>query len=701
MRFLWTLLLLCWPLSLTAQGTASLVADSVLVVGETQLIATGNVQAFYAGASLSASRITYDRPSDRLIIEGPIFLREANGDILTADRAELDPRFENGLLRGARLVLDQQVQLAANQISRVEDGRYSALTRTVATSCQVCGTRAPLWEIRAESVIHDTEARQLYFEDASLLVRGVPVFWLPRMRLPDPTLDRATGFLTPSIPTTNALGIGIKLPYFIRLGDRADLTLTPYVSAFTNTLEARYRQAYLRGDIEIRGAVSRDDLRPDETRSYIEATGRFDLGRDVRLSFGAEAVSDPAYLSDYGYSEADRLVSGLQVVRVDGNDLFFAQGNAYTSLRDGEVDSSLPPVVLSFGVERRIVPVSLGGVLTLGVSGDALTRDFDLNPDDARDMARLGLMAAYRTDWIAPAGLVATVDADLRLDYYGVNDDPLAESGWRLGPSAALTLRWPLVRAQAGGVVQVIEPVVSLGFSDSLGIAPPNEDARLAELDEGNLFALTRAPGQDAREVGTRLSAGIGWTRTAPGGEVASLSFGRILQSEAQPAYSLESGLSSATSDWLLSAGLDTAGGFGVDLRTLFDETGTFNKTETRLDWTNDRIGLAAAYLWLPADPSRDRDGPASEWRIDATAQVTPNWAISADGRYDVAADQLARAGIGVGWQNECVTVDLSAERRYSSFADTEPTTSYNLTINLTGFSTGRSSAGPTGQCRD
>lgn len=701
MRVLWFLALLFLPLAASAQGTASLVADSVTISGDSQLVASGNVQAFYAGATLSASQITYDGSSDRLIIEGPIFLREANGNILTADRAELDPRFETGLLRGARLVLDQQLQLAANQISRVEGGRYSALTRTVATSCQVCGTRAPLWEIRAESVIHDTQERQLYFEDASLHIRGVPIFWLPRMRLPDPTLDRSTGFLVPSIPTTNNLGIGIKFPYFIRIGDRRDLTITPYVSASTNTIEARYRQAYLRGDIEINANVSRDDLLPDTWRSYFEANGRFDLGRDFKLTFGAEAVSDPDYSSEYGYSERDRLASGVRVVRTDDDELFFADGNYYASLRDGEVDSALPPLVLNFGYERRIEPALIGGVFTWGASADALNRDFDANPDDARDMLRFGAMAGWERQWVAPIGIVANVDGEIRMDYYGISDDPASESGWRFGPAAAVTLRWPFVRASAGGVHQVIEPVVSLGWSDSIGIEPPNEDGLLAELDEGNLFALSRTPGEDAREIGTRVSAGVSWTRTGPQGESASLGFGRVYQSQSQPAYSPASGQATATSDWLLTAGLETPGGFGFDLRTLFDDQLSFNKTETRIDWQNQYIGLAAAYLWLPADPSRDRDAPASEWRFDAKAQVTPNWALSADARYDVGADQLARAGLGVGWQNECVTVDLSAERRYSSFTDTDPTTSYGLTINLTGFSTGRSNAGPTGQCRN
>jgi len=118
--------------------------------------------------------------------------------------------------------LDQQLQLAAHQINRAE-GRYSQLYKVAVTSCHVCDDRPPLWSIRAERVVHDTEERQLYFTNATLRLRDTPIFWLPRMRLPDPSLTRATGFLIPSLRTTDQLGTGLKTPYFIRLGDHRDV----------------------------------------------------------------------------------------------------------------------------------------------------------------------------------------------------------------------------------------------------------------------------------------------------------------------------------------------------------------------------------------------------------------------------------------------------------------------------------------------
>ncbi|MEP4639725.1 MAG: LPS-assembly protein LptD, partial [Yoonia sp.] len=109
MRALLTCLFLLLPVTATAQGVATLVADNVSVEGNSRLIAQGNIEVFYDDTRLSARRIVYDQTGDQLTIDGPIFIQTADGEILTANRATLDPQLENGMLRGARLVLDQQL----------------------------------------------------------------------------------------------------------------------------------------------------------------------------------------------------------------------------------------------------------------------------------------------------------------------------------------------------------------------------------------------------------------------------------------------------------------------------------------------------------------------------------------------------------------------------------------------------------------
>ncbi|WP_019953755.1 LPS-assembly protein LptD [Yoonia vestfoldensis] len=697
MRWLLVILMLL-PQVLRAQTAATLVADNVTLNAEDQLIATGNVVVFFEGTRLSASQIVYDRASDRLLMTGPLVVQDAEGGVLIADSADLDPRLENGILLGARLVLDQQLQLAANQINR-EDGRYLQLYRTTASSCQVCGNRPPLWEIRAERVVHDTLEKQLYFENATFRVRGVPVFWLPAMRLPDPTLARATGFLIPRQNNTSQLGSGIKLPYFITLGDHADVTLTPYVSPQTRTLEILFRRAFANGSVRINGAVSDDSLQ-DDIRSYLFANGNFRLANAYQLNFNVETVSDKAYLLDYSYADKDRLESTLSLVRVTDNSLNELRFSYFQTLRDDEPNASLPPIIGEARHEVRLQP-RFGGTLGYAASVDTAYRPDSTDGDAGRDVTRAGARADWRRDWILAGGIVATAQGGLRGDIYSVsNDSTFAGTDLRIVPSAMATLRWPWVRHAAGRANHLLEPTVTLSWADVYGGTPPNEDSTRSEFDHANLFDRTRFTGQDAVETGTQLAAGLTWTRLGQAGNASSLTFGRIYRSEAQPEFTPSSGLDGLRSDWLVSGQYTTPDGFLIELRGLLDETIETTRADGRIRWRNDWIDVGAAYIWQTRDLAENRPDTISEWTLNAGFVLSQTWEMSLDARYDIAADRPVQAGIGFEWQNECVTIAVSASRRYTSSSSVDPTTTFGLTGSLAGFSAGRSAGRPAAQCR-
>ena len=168
------------------------------------------------------------------------------------------------------MVLNQQLTIAAERIMRTGNGR-TTLETVAASSCKVCKEHpTPLWEIRARKVTHDEAQQELTFDHAQMRLAGVPIFYIPRLRMPDPTKYRATGFLMPSIRSTSELGTGIKIPYFIALGRSADLILTPYITTKgSQTVDLRYRRVFANGTIEMNGAISRDSLGPGSTRGYL------------------------------------------------------------------------------------------------------------------------------------------------------------------------------------------------------------------------------------------------------------------------------------------------------------------------------------------------------------------------------------------------------------------------------------------------
>ena len=80
-RFLSPLALALWlVLPVAAEETAGpaiLVADSVYLDGKTRLVAEGRVEALSGDTRIIAQKITYDRTSGTLSIEGPIRIEKA------------------------------------------------------------------------------------------------------------------------------------------------------------------------------------------------------------------------------------------------------------------------------------------------------------------------------------------------------------------------------------------------------------------------------------------------------------------------------------------------------------------------------------------------------------------------------------------------------------------------------------------------
>lgn len=674
---------------------ATVLADSMVLQGDRTLIAAGGVVVWYQGARLVASRIVVDGPSGDLTIEGPIHLSRpgaADPDseaVLIADSGQLDRELQDGIIRGARLVLARELQLAATELTRTGNGRTTTLRQVVASSCQICASDpTPLWEIRARSITHDAETRLLTFDRPQFRAFGVPLAAAPfTVTAPDPTVERRTGFLRPEFRTTSGLGFGIKVPYFVTLGDHADVTVTPYVSASrTRTLELRYRQAWSNGVTEWNGAVSRDDIDPGDTRGYVFGNALVDLPRGYRLGIQVQAASDRGYLLDYDITEADRLWSGFTVDRVTRDKLFFGRVGNYHSLRDDEDNSTSPAQVADVIWQRRFTPDYIGGQALLEWSVHAHRRPS--NQDElGRDMARASVGLDWRRSEILPGGVVGAALAGIDADIYRIaQDDRYDDLVARADPMVGVELRWPLVGG-SDGATHMVEPVAQVlysppGTDDDI----PNEDSRLIEFDEGNLFSDNRFPGWDAREGGLRANLGVTWTRIDPTGWSLALTGGRVLRADPEDAFPDDSALSGTRSDWLVAAQYDSGTGLALANRALFDDDLDLSRNELRLGWLRQDLQLSAGHLWLDGNNDVVEQPDISELVANVGWQIRDGWWGSAETRYDFDADRAQRASLDLTYRNECLTVDMGVSRRFTSSDSVRPETSVGLSVQLGGF---------------
>lgn len=694
-------LIVVWPMGAFARY-ATLVADQVRFDGVDTVVAEGNVEILYEDRRVLTERLTYNRADDRLFIDGPITLIDESGAVVTAKSGALDGDLQAGIMSGARLVLNEQMQIAAAEINRV-DGRYNQLYKAVASSCNVCADRpTPLWQIRARRVVHDQVERQLYFDEARFEIMGVPVAYLPQLRLPDPTLKRATGFLIPSIKSTSALGTGFRFPYFITLGDRSDLTISPFISSKTRTLEARYRRALRRGDIELNGAVSRDDLHPNDTRAYVFGTGRFNLPRDFKLNLDVELVSDNAYLLTYDYSDKDHLSNSVEITRITRNEYISAKAEKLRTLRASEIpiEDSLATLLGTATYERRVFP-SFGGELRYAFDLQGYERKAEsVSPAllaacaavsapecTARDVLRGGARIGWQRDWQLNNGIIAKIESQLATDVYWIEQDSgFANQLSHVTPTAAVELRWPFARTNGRGATDVIEPVIQLAWTGTISASFPNENSKLVEFDEGNLLSLSRFSGNGRYERGVRTTMGLSWSHMAPNGRDFGLAVGRVIRADDPGQFTNASGLDGATSDWLVAGRVNLSDRLSLSNRSLFDDRFNFAKSETRLVWNGKRWSVASSYIRVDAEPAEGRTQDVSEWNMDAAYAFNRHWTGKFDWRYDVTTNTTARAGLGLQYQNECVNIDLSLSRRFTSSTTVSSTTDVGLQVSLNGF---------------
>ena len=94
-------------------------------------------------------------------------------------------------------------------------------------------------------MLHDNKKKTIYYDNAIIKIYDIPIFYMPKFSHPDPSVDRRSGFLSPSFEDTKNLGAGITIPYFFALNKDKNFILTNKLYVSENPLIiGEYHQAF-------------------------------------------------------------------------------------------------------------------------------------------------------------------------------------------------------------------------------------------------------------------------------------------------------------------------------------------------------------------------------------------------------------------------------------------------------------------------
>lgn len=660
------------------------------------IVAEGNVEILRGERRLQADLVRYNQKTDQIEALGNISLLEPGGEVLYADRIVLSGDLRNGVAQQLRARLQDDSLLAAADGRRI-DGTRTEMNKVVYSPCPVCrdSDDPPLWQLRASQVTHDQETRDITYHNAFLEIFGVPVAYTPYLTHPDPTVERRTGFLAPTVGHDSNLGFTVQTPYFFDLAPNYDLTVAPIFTTEENAvLTAQYRHLLESGRFELGGSATYateagTDANPNPKgqafRGNLEGDGDFDLADRWDWGYELAVASDDTYLERYDFSGADVLENHLFARRIWGRNYGVVEGWGFQGLRE-EDDQGLIPIALPQAqLELTSEPMIWGSRFGLDSGALVLTRT------DGLDTRRVSTGVSWELPKQGPIGDLYRLTLSARGDVYQTdgNTETFGSDGGnnavgRFIPRATLDWSWPLL-GEGFGVTHLIEPIVS-GTWSTKGNNPdsiPNEDSQDFEFDDTNLFKPSRFPGIDRVEGGGKISYGMRYGLYGDRGAIASGLFGQLYKFANDPDIPEDTGLGGrGFSDYVGRIDLHVTRWLDVRYRFLLDQdSASLLRNEVGANFGLSWLRFDAQYLFLQDDPGDIAVGRREEFIGRVDLQATPWLAFQARGRRNIEDDRWIRYQFGVVYIHPCLELFAGVQRRFTDDRDADADTSIALRV--------------------
>jgi LPS-assembly protein len=669
------------------------------------ITAQGDVQVRYQGRTMRADRLVYYLDSGEIHAIGDVQIQLEDGSVTYAEEIQADEAMNVGAARELRARIGGQGTLAARSAIRSGEGE-SELRNVIYTSCPICttGDRPPTWSLRARRAVQDRETRTISYRGAVLELAGVPVLYLPFIAHPDPSVERASGFLTPNIGRNRRLGTFYEQPYHWAISPSQDLTASLRLHGNVNPLAGiEYRKRFWSGDLQLNTTFTEEErfdtdgdrLGDNRWRYSVFGEGAFEVNDYWTWGFGVEHIYDDEYLRRYDLDGAGerrgpyigqdtRLINQLYAIGQGANSYSSIAFVGFQGLRETDT-SELLPLLLPYAEFDRVFNNLLGGQLRVQANTAVLSREDDGVGPFVGNNARVSLGTSWRRDVIFGPGVVVSPFAQVRGDVFYVETtaDEYETFGRGLGLAGA-EVSWPFMRP-GENFDFIVEPVVMAAWAteDAEDTRIINDDSLAFELDDSNLFRPNAAPNYDLWEPGGRVSAGVRATARARSGESASVMFGRRWRGEEAVGFNDQSNLDGEATDWVAAGQIDLGSGFGAEGRMrLDDESFEIRRIDLGVRGQVGRFSATARYFSID-ESLAPPNNPNEELTTAIGVDLVRGWRMQFGLTRDLDSDINLSQDIRAIYEDDCTFLEIAYTRSETQRGDIGPDEGVQIRIGL------------------
>ncbi|MDM8566386.1 LPS assembly protein LptD [Candidatus Halobeggiatoa sp. HSG11] len=168
------------------------------------------------------------------------------------------------------------------------------------TRYTTCDSHKEIWYLSANAITLNNLKEEGTATHATVRLLGVPIFYFPYLSFPIGD-KRKSGFLAPSMGSSDETGTEFSIPYYLNLAPNYDATITPRIMSRRGVLmetEFRYLTAKTKGQLEVEYLPNDSALGKD--RSFLVFKHKGYINKNWLASFDINKVSDGRYFEELG-----------------------------------------------------------------------------------------------------------------------------------------------------------------------------------------------------------------------------------------------------------------------------------------------------------------------------------------------------------------------------------------------------------------
>ncbi|WP_407041926.1 LPS-assembly protein LptD [Candidatus Liberibacter solanacearum] len=684
-----------------------LVSSDTLVFDLNKATIKGKVQIEYNGYHMFADHIMLNRQNKRIVANGGIKIIEPNKHIIHAEYLNITQDFKDGIIKNLTIDLPNKTYITASKAKLINE-KNTIFTQGTYTACAKCvqSPNSPLfWMVKSKKIILNRQTHMIRLEKTYLEFFGYPVIYLPMIEIPDETVTRKTGLLTPIFSIGSMQKFGFGIPYYVVISDSSDATITfsPYPrKGILNEIEVR--KCFKSGMHTLHAAymynafnVANNQKEPRH-QAMLSSIAKFQI--NPIWNFGWNLTAQTPQQTSYIYylpplslktKENKIYLTGTgEKNSIDIRALHYYTQESFSQRKSQFTQANVYPLIDYLYVNPQYSKreeLSITGNITAISRAQPKTIVNSTNPHKIRFPyglnKRLSMDLDFKRNVITPLGISLTPLVNLRGDLHSlsIKRDSLNHSLLRDNKNfivrgmttIGIDIRYPIV-AITQASRHVLEGIsqVYLGTNEQSIKNIPNEDAQSLMLNSTSLFTRNKFSGFDRIEGGSRANIGVRYTGVFKDKFTIHGILGQSIHLFGKNSFSLpdpigieqNSGLEDRLSDYVGAAKLSLPSNIMLSIQALINQKKlTVRRMDTSIDYTLNSFQSSLnfthilRYSLYHHNDVRDMVQSKVKFKINNffSANASLEWNIN-----NQNASYIPSHSIGLSYQNDCTTFNIS-----------------------------------------